>query len=54
MGDTVLRLVAQRLARVVRAGDTLARFGGDEFTILMRGKPSPQGSSSSSTACCRF
>lgn len=42
MGDTVLRLVAQRLAHVVRAGDTLARLGGDEFTILMRGKPSPQ------------
>lgn len=42
MGDTVLRLVAQRLAHVVRAGDTLARLGGDEFTILMRGKHSPQ------------
>lgn len=27
MGDTVLRLVAQRLAHVVRAGDTLARLG---------------------------
>lgn len=42
MGDTVLRLVAQRLAHIVRAGDTLARLGGDEFTILMRGNPSPQ------------
>ncbi|WP_338795405.1 diguanylate cyclase [Acidovorax sp. DW039] len=43
MGDTVLRLVAQRLASVVRADDTLARLGGDEFTVLMRGNPGPQG-----------
>jgi diguanylate cyclase (GGDEF)-like protein/PAS domain S-box-containing protein len=42
MGDTVLRLVAQRLAQVVHPGDTLARLGGDEFTILMRGNPDAQ------------
>ena len=33
-GDAVLQETARRLAGAVRAGDTLARFGGDEFTVL--------------------
>jgi diguanylate cyclase (GGDEF)-like protein len=34
-GDTLLRLVARRLARGSRAPDTVARLGGDEFAILL-------------------
>jgi len=35
MGDRLLQSVSQRLLSCVRKGDTLSRFGGDEFTLLL-------------------
>jgi len=35
MGDRVLCLIAQRLEKLVRETDTVARIGGDEFTVLL-------------------
>lgn len=37
LGDHLLREAAHRLANCVRQSDTLARFGGDEFTLILRG-----------------
>lgn len=35
MGDRLLQAVTRRLESCLRKGDTLSRFGGDEFTLLL-------------------
>jgi diguanylate cyclase len=40
-GDLVLRTVAQRLMTAVRASDTVARIGGDEFVLLIESFEDP-------------
>jgi diguanylate cyclase (GGDEF)-like protein len=40
-GDAVLQAVAARLSSVVRDEDTVARFGGDEFAVLLADPTTP-------------
>src|SRR3954453_22366038 len=43
IGDEVLTATAERLASVLRPGDTLSRLGGDEFVIVGEGLGTREG-----------
>ena len=45
VGDSVLKLVAKRLAGIIRKEDTLARLSGDEFTVIMEELTQPEDAS---------
>jgi diguanylate cyclase (GGDEF)-like protein/PAS domain S-box-containing protein len=49
-GDRLLQSVAQRLTSCVRESDTVARFGGDEFAILLTQIPRPQDAANAARA----
>ncbi|MEJ2630955.1 MAG: EAL domain-containing protein [Acidihalobacter sp.] len=44
-GDRLLLKVAERLCHVIREEDTLARFGGDEFVVLVENLRQPEQAS---------
>lgn len=43
VGDDLLEQIASRLGALLRMSDTLARIGGDEFTVILEGLQSVEG-----------
>ncbi|MDT8310394.1 MAG: CHASE domain-containing protein [Methylophaga sp.] len=42
VGDAVIKTVGDKMQGLLRASDTLARFGGDEFLVLLEDVPSDE------------
>jgi diguanylate cyclase (GGDEF)-like protein/PAS domain S-box-containing protein len=42
-GDTALKVIAERLRGIVRGTDTVGRFGGDEFVIVLTEQTDEEG-----------
>ena len=45
VGDQLLIIVTERLSHVLRRTDMLSRFGGDEFVIVLQGRPTENANS---------
>jgi len=54
IGDLLLSSVARRIQRSLRGGDCVARFGGDEFTVVLEDTPDPVSAASvAASKICR-
>jgi diguanylate cyclase (GGDEF)-like protein/PAS domain S-box-containing protein len=51
VGDALLSNAAQRLSKLVRKGDTVARIGGDEFVVLLADLGQDEGDATEAALC---